>query len=355
MMREKDIKILWGRSGNRCAICKIELTPDGSLETLGEMAHIVARSQGGPRGNSNQSTGERDSYNNLILLCPTHHVEVDKNPDSWPVERLRSVKADHEAWVSEQLGLGGISVAPIDNSLFLNEREKSWIELGRGEIGMALSLTPLRVLSDAINPLDGSVTDILERARIPNGYPEGEQVNRYRTRPTEFGIANEDMPIPKNTCGHSIQIFRVGHCEYFCELGDSVNQVTGVSKERGADLKGATRVIRYTDLAEIANFGLTWLASVWKELLPFNYMTFSGAIVNTNLTTLYSREDRGNRALHGYTVKSPIQKYTEVLSKSFSLEILLFDFLRRLVNSYGLMLHKVFDEKGQYIRPGKMR
>ena len=54
-MQEKDIKILWGRSGNRCAICKIELTPDGEANTIGEMAHIVARSPASPRGGSGLS------------------------------------------------------------------------------------------------------------------------------------------------------------------------------------------------------------------------------------------------------------------------------------------------------------
>ena len=78
-MRDKDIKILWGRSGNRCAICKIELTPDGDEYTLGEMAHIVARSSDGPRGSVEISDGEIDDYSNLILLCPTHHAEIDKN------------------------------------------------------------------------------------------------------------------------------------------------------------------------------------------------------------------------------------------------------------------------------------
>lgn len=354
-MREKDIKILWGRSGNRCAICKLELTADGSLETLGEMAHIVARSPNGPRGSLNQSKSDRDSYENLILLCPTHHSEVDKNPDSWPVERLRSVKADHENWVSEQLGVGGISVTPLDNSTFLRDREKSWIESGREEVVMVLNLTPLRALSDVINPLDYSVTDIIEKAIVPNGYPNGEQVNCYRTRPTEFGIANEDIPDIENSCGHSLQIFRVGHCEYLCELGDSIKQVTGVAKERGVDLKGATRVIRYTDFAEIANLGINWLFDAWKEILPFNYMTFSGVMVNTSLTTLYSREDRGYRALHGFTVNSPILKYTEVLARSFNKEALLQELLRRLVNSYGLVLHKVSDDKGEFIRPEKMR
>jgi hypothetical protein len=352
-MRDKDIKILWGRSGNRCAICKLELTADGAMETLGEMAHIVGQSQNGPRGNHDLT--DRDTYDNLILLCPTHHVEIDKNHAAWPIERLRAIKADHEAWVSEQLGIGAFKVSPIDNTSFLAEREASWIEACRGEVGMVLSLTPLRVSNDTLNPLDKSVTDILEQARVPNGYQSGEQVNRYRTRPTEFGIANQDLPAPHNTCGHSIQIFRAGHCEYFCELGDSVNQVTIVSKEQGVDLKGASRVLRYTDLAEIAHFGLDWLVHAWRTILPFNYMTFCGAIVNTTSTTLYSREDHRRQGLHGFTVSSPVLKYTEVLSKSFDKDTLLLEFLRRIANSYGLMLYRVFDDKGEYVRPEKMR
>ncbi|MDP2863803.1 MAG: HNH endonuclease [Desulfobacterales bacterium] len=323
------------------------------METLGEMAHIVGQSQNGPRGNHDLT--DRDSYDNLILLCPTHHVEIDKNFTAWPVEGLRAIKADHEAWVSEQLGIGGIKVSPIDNTSFLAERETSWIEYGRGEVGMVLSLTPLRVSGDALNPLDKSVTDILEQTRIPNGYSSGEQVNRYRTRPTEFGIANKDLQEPHNSSGHSIQIFRTGHSEYFIELGDRVNQVTGFSKELGIDLKGASRVLRYTDLAEIADLGLNWLALAWRTILPFNYMTFCGAIVNTASTTLYSRENHRRQGLHGFTVNSPILKYTEVLSKSFDKDTLLLEFLRRIVNSYGLMLYKIFDEKDEYTRPEKMR
>lgn len=352
-MQDKDIKILWGRSGNRCAICKLELTADGSSETLGEMAHIVGQSQNGPRGNQNLT--DRDSYDNLILLCPTHHVEIDKNYAAWPVERLRAIKADHEAWVSEQLGIGAFKLSSIDNTSFLSEREASWIEAGRGEMGMVLSLTPLRVPNDTLNPLDASIIDILEQARVPNGYKSGEQVNPYRTRPTEFGITNCDFPASKNTCGHSIQVFRAGHCEYFCELGDSVRQVTSVSVERGIDLKGASLVLRYTDLAEIANFGIDWLDHTWKKILPFNYMTFCGAIVNTTSTALYSREDHRRQGLHGFTVNSKILKYTEVLSKPFDKNTLLFEFLSRIANSYGLMLYKVFDEKGEFIRPEKMR
>ena len=44
-IKGKDIKILWGRSGNRCAICRTQLTQDAAAVsaafTLGEQAHIV--------------------------------------------------------------------------------------------------------------------------------------------------------------------------------------------------------------------------------------------------------------------------------------------------------------------------
>lgn len=142
-MREKEIKILWGRSGNRCAICKLELTSDGDKETLGKMAHIVARSQDGPRGESQLTLQERDKYSNLILLCPTHHSEIDKNYKNWSIDKLHRIKTKHEVWISEQLSSGNISVTKIDNSYFLQSRFSMWQELSRDYISIVLSLTPL--------------------------------------------------------------------------------------------------------------------------------------------------------------------------------------------------------------------
>ncbi len=50
---DKDRKILWGRSGNRCAICKhelvIEATPNDAESVVGEECHIISGSPNGPR------------------------------------------------------------------------------------------------------------------------------------------------------------------------------------------------------------------------------------------------------------------------------------------------------------------
>ena len=80
---ERDVKLLWGRAGGCCSKpgCAIDLTKEvegGDDYVIGEMAHMIARSPDGPRG---RAGGGDDTYANLILLCPTHHREVDKAPE----------------------------------------------------------------------------------------------------------------------------------------------------------------------------------------------------------------------------------------------------------------------------------
>lgn len=93
-------KMLWGRSGNRCAFtgCGQPLSADGATGSvvIGEEAHIVAREPDGPRGRSTLAQEERDSLSNLILLCPTHHTIVDADPVTYTVERLIEMKKVHE-------------------------------------------------------------------------------------------------------------------------------------------------------------------------------------------------------------------------------------------------------------------
>jgi hypothetical protein len=105
-MKEKDIKLLWGRAGNRCSKCRNELSQSskaGAGFVLGEQAHIVGEKEDSPRGKSPLGPEDRDSYHNRILLCPTHHTEVDKNVEDWPVEKLHQLKSTHELWVRETL------------------------------------------------------------------------------------------------------------------------------------------------------------------------------------------------------------------------------------------------------------
>lgn len=106
-MNQKDIKLLWGRAGNRCSICRKELSQDSQSVNasfnLGEQAHIVGEKDGAARGKSPLTVEERNTYHNIILLCPNHHIEIDSNETDWPIEKLYQIKSQHELWVKETL------------------------------------------------------------------------------------------------------------------------------------------------------------------------------------------------------------------------------------------------------------
>lgn len=96
---EADGKLLWGRAAGICSnpSCRTDLTAilqESNSYNIGEMAHIIARSKDGPRG---EKGGGSDKYSNLILLCPTCHRHIDKSPEgTFTVEQLQRWKSDHE-------------------------------------------------------------------------------------------------------------------------------------------------------------------------------------------------------------------------------------------------------------------
>lgn len=102
-------KILFAKSGNCCAFqdCYRNLTADASppdrIVVLGEVAHIVAESLQGPRGNSSLTLEERNRYDNLMLLCSQHHQLIDAQPQTYTVARLHAMKDKHEQWVAQRL------------------------------------------------------------------------------------------------------------------------------------------------------------------------------------------------------------------------------------------------------------
>lgn len=105
-----DIKLLFGKSGNICAFpgCHqdliIFLGRKNQEKVIANMCHIVGKSKSGPRGNNKKSN--KDIYENLILLCPTHHAIIDKDVSQYTENRLREIKKRHEDWVKDRLSIG---------------------------------------------------------------------------------------------------------------------------------------------------------------------------------------------------------------------------------------------------------
>jgi len=92
---QSEQKILWGRSGNVCAIpgCNSQLTRQGinedSNSVIGEMAHIFGENSGAARYDAEFPIKKLNKYENLILLCPTCHTTIDKNTSEFTIEKLK--------------------------------------------------------------------------------------------------------------------------------------------------------------------------------------------------------------------------------------------------------------------------
>lgn len=92
-------RYLWARSGAHCAnpSCRVYLFADvGELRVdVGELAHIIAASDYGPRSDSNLPAMRRAEADNVVLLCATCHTKVDKAPGFYTVEMLREWQRRH--------------------------------------------------------------------------------------------------------------------------------------------------------------------------------------------------------------------------------------------------------------------
>jgi len=90
------VKKLFALSGNQCANpdCQNKLTSNDSV--VGEICHIEAAEKDGPRYNSKSTDEYRRSFQNLFLLCPICHTEIDKDKTSYKSSLLQGWKKEHE-------------------------------------------------------------------------------------------------------------------------------------------------------------------------------------------------------------------------------------------------------------------
>ena len=114
--RSADTALLWSRSGGLCSfpecytVCVLEANNGDQSAIIGEIAHIEASSDDGPRPNPTLSDLERDAYSNLILLCPNHHRLVDSRDSTYTASMLRGWKQDTETRFCELLEQGIVSI-----------------------------------------------------------------------------------------------------------------------------------------------------------------------------------------------------------------------------------------------------
>lgn len=78
----------------------------GGDKHIAEMAHVIPHGETGPRYEE-KPAGEFkvDSFENLILLCPTCHTIIDKDPDGYSRCTLLGWKANHLSALAYKQGI----------------------------------------------------------------------------------------------------------------------------------------------------------------------------------------------------------------------------------------------------------
>jgi hypothetical protein len=71
------------------------MTADAVL--VGEIAHIEGALPESARFNENMTNEQRRRYDNLLLMCGTHHTIIDNDENNWTVPKLVDLKRTHEA------------------------------------------------------------------------------------------------------------------------------------------------------------------------------------------------------------------------------------------------------------------
>ncbi len=98
----KRALILFVQAGGRCEFdgCNKYVLKHPITQTVGifgEMAHIVAFKERGPRGRKRARGTDPNALDNLMLLCSECHTLVDGNPLLYTVSTLKKYKQQHEA------------------------------------------------------------------------------------------------------------------------------------------------------------------------------------------------------------------------------------------------------------------
>ena len=86
-------KVVVARARGMCELCGEDVVEDNKM--TGVIAHIQGHNPTSARYNANMSESERNSPENLILLCGSCHIRVDKNPEKYTTEHLLDMRNRH--------------------------------------------------------------------------------------------------------------------------------------------------------------------------------------------------------------------------------------------------------------------
>jgi hypothetical protein len=199
---EKTIKRLFAVSGSLCAFPGCALPIVEAVGTIaGEICHIRAQNEGGPRFDGTQSEDERHNFDNLVLLCRRHHKMVDAEPDVYSVEALEEIKRIRE----EEMGRPEQATDAFFAKILLGDLRRIDV---RNNSGNVVIDSPGTILAKTVNmkttrktvkiqPASGSIGADQEASRyiqhLVSRYNEFASADKSRDAKFSYGAISKNI------------------------------------------------------------------------------------------------------------------------------------------------------------------
>jgi hypothetical protein len=196
---------------------------------IAQIAHIEAAEPGGPRHNPSQDDEQRRSVENLMILCHRHHVETD-DVEEYPVQRLREMKATHEA-------AHGKKLFKVDESVIFqleSQMAKYWADVERINkqehvipdlaVGIDVSQSP----KELFDGLYGALTELGQRTDWLREWDStlGDELRAFLVKLGYDPAAYDAVPYYENPfVNRSWEIHNLAIRNWFAELWVRSRQV----------------------------------------------------------------------------------------------------------------------------------
>jgi len=161
---DRTRKILWVKTGNRCAICRQKLVLDKTEldgeSVVGDECHIVSEKKDGPRFTADIPLEEIDSEANLIILCKTHHKMIDDQVETYTVDLLTHIKKNHEKWVETKFSQEEI-IKPVRIKRYKKEIPQKLARMLSGKALLNLAVGCSAMYQDYPDDLSTEETELI--------------------------------------------------------------------------------------------------------------------------------------------------------------------------------------------------
>ena len=206
-VRATVIKTLFAFSGNVCAFididtkrgCEEPLTNPAWQSVSARVCHIRGRRRGSARYDPNMTAPERNAFENLILLCPTHHVRIDDlEPEKYTIEVLQDMKG-RCAQTAESVRKYFKTEAELDRvtSLTLQRMQVEWAFedqlAGEVEVEAQVASASAEAGTPSVSATDeAKADDSATRGPVPRGASDEAKADDSATRgPVPPGVSDE--------------------------------------------------------------------------------------------------------------------------------------------------------------------